>query len=151
MLPIRERTFPAWRSESVLAKPSKVGRQVQIGLLLQEQPLVLARTALPPHVLHAGADHALVHPATCAAWRQYFQDDICHINLSKGSDCVVLARLDDSVEQGSIVLDSVSQHNLHVAAGERYDFRHALSPAPLTVHGNRVPTDGNSPGFYLKY
>lgn len=35
----------------------------------------------------------------------------------------MLGRLDTSVPEGCVCLDTVQQHNLHIAAGKEYDFR----------------------------
>ena len=49
---------------------------------------------------------------------------------------VCACRLDEGVERGCILLDHVQQHNLHLAALEKYDFRSACfctSELPYTM------------------
>ena len=45
-----------------------------------------------------------------------------------------VCRLDDSIEEGCILLDQVQQHNLHLATLEKYEFRCPNMPSPLHVH-----------------
>ncbi|BDA41357.1 probable cytochrome b5 type B at C-terminar half [Coccomyxa sp. Obi] len=66
--------------------------------------------------------NAVLHPASCAQWHTMLQDGLQFLCLAQGSDCLLNIRLDTSVPEGCICLDSVQQHNFHLAAGEQYNF-----------------------------
>lgn len=56
----------------------------------------------------------------CASWG----------NVRVFCPSLCMCRLDGSIEEGSILLDQVQQHNLHLATLERYEFRCPNMPFP---------------------
>ncbi|KAK9908984.1 hypothetical protein WJX75_005570 [Coccomyxa subellipsoidea] len=72
--------------------------------------------------LAAATGDAVLHPASCGAWHAALLEGHRYLCLAKGSDCLVNVRLDNSAREGCACLDSVQQHNLHVAPGEHYEF-----------------------------
>lgn len=72
--------------------------------------------------LQTGGD-AVLHPASCAEWQVVLQEGLQFLCLSQGSDCLLTIRQEASMPEGCVCLDSVQQHNFHLAAGEQYKFR----------------------------